>query len=64
MKRGISLTTGQYAYTKDDRVVQIHEILENGENYRGFDLKETGNQEVEVDKADIYGVAFGFGKEV
>ena len=62
MKRGFALKTGQYAYTTDGRVIQIHEILENGEKYRGFDLEEAGNLEVELDKADIYGVAFKIGR--
>ena len=62
MKREFTLKAGQYAYTTDGRVIQIHEILENGEKYRGVDLKEAGNPEVELDKADIYCVAFGFGK--
>lgn len=64
MKRGFTLKTGQYAYTTDGRVIQIHEILENGEKYRGFDLEEAGSTEVELEKADIYGVAFGFGRAV
>ena len=62
MKRGFTLKTGQYAYTTDGRVIQIHEILENGNKLRGLDLKEAGSSEVELDKADIYGIAFGFGR--
>lgn len=64
MKRGFTLKVGQYAYTTDGRVIQIQEVLENGEKYRGFNLEETGSTEVEVDKADIYGVAFGFRRAV
>ncbi len=64
MKRGFTIKTGQYAYTTDGRVIQIQEVLENGEKYRGFNLEETGSTEVEVDKADIYGVAFGFRRAV
>ena len=64
MKRGFTPKTGQYAYTTDGRVIQIYEIMENGEKYRGVYLQETGNPEVELDKADIYGVAFGFGRAV
>ncbi len=58
MKRGTSIKTGQYAYTTDGRVIQIIEIVENEEKYKGFDLMEDGHPEVELDKAEIYGVAF------
>ncbi len=58
MKTGMAIKTGQYAYTTDGRVIQIREIVEDGEKYRGYDLKEEGQPEVELDKVEIYGVAF------
>ncbi len=64
MKRGYELKTGQYAYTTDGRVIEILEILEEGKKYRGADLKDSGHPEIELDRADIYGVAFRFRKAV
>ncbi len=64
MKRDASLKTGQYAYTTDGRVIQIIEIVENEETYKGFDLMEDGHPEVELDRTEIYGVAFGLRRAI
>jgi len=38
--------------------IQVQGIIENGERYEGFDLNETGCHKVELNRSEIYGVAF------
>jgi len=64
MKRKYTLKIGQYAYTTDGRVIQIKGIIENGEKYEGFDLNETVCHKVELDRSEIYGVAFGISEAI
>ncbi len=64
MKRRFTLKTGQYAYTTDGCVIQIQDIIENGERYEGFDLNETGCHKVELDHSEIFGVAFGISEAI
>ena len=64
MKKDFIIKTEQYAYTIDGRVIQIQRILENGKKYEGLDLNETGCTKVELDRSEIYGVAFGIGRAI
>ncbi len=64
MKKECVLKTVQYAYTMDGRVVRISEITENGNKYKGFDIEEKEDPEVELGREEIYGVAYRIGNAV
>ena len=64
MKNRFSIERGQYAYTKDGRVIEISEVKENGLKYTGIEIGTGRKTVVDLNCSDIYGIAFGLDKAV
>ena len=52
----ISIKCGQYAYTKDGRVIHIDSVNEEVLKCQGHDISSDDPYEVEISYSDIYGV--------
>ena len=55
MRKKTTIKCGQYAYTRDGRVIQIDSVNEKNGKYGGHDISLNDQAEIELDNNDIHG---------